>query len=498
VAIVLAASAHAAYPARVPLQPAERHEFTVFYAWQSDHPKECRNFIEQALRKAIKELAAEPDAKVVPRLDKDTEGVPGSPSISDTIFRKIDAASVFVGDITPILQTETRRSPNPNVLLELGYAVKRLGWDRVILVSNIAFAPLEELPFDLRGRRTIGYKRTAGTTDAPVGERKALVGKLLVALQAAAAIEQADDSTRSPSAQDRLVTGVREASPEVRILVDEYMDGLLSELDELAPDRALDIEMLEARLDLAGGQLAGFSEICRYIAVTDHTDAALRIMSGFGRVLERHAPPRGFVDSTAPKRFDFFKLVGLEAFLIFVGWLVAEGRWSILGRVLTTDLHVANYNEGSPMTVSFDALSTDVATVREAGEQRRLLSPVGALLKKRHEHGGSLAGSPSFEHLAGADQFLALRSFIDGHQPHVFYHRWYARTTDVLGDIPRFLREAQRFEMASELLEGLGAFSVDALRNLVGQHLDAQRSASQDLFNRSAIYRFKAASIGTR
>lgn len=43
--------------------------------------------------------------------------------------------------------------PSPNVLVELGYAIARLGWDRIILVMNIEFGPAERLPFDLRSRR---------------------------------------------------------------------------------------------------------------------------------------------------------------------------------------------------------------------------------------------------------------------------------------------------------------------------------------------------------
>lgn len=39
------------------------------------------------------------------------------------------------------------------MLVELGYAIARLGWDRIVLVMNIEFGPPERLPFDLRSRR---------------------------------------------------------------------------------------------------------------------------------------------------------------------------------------------------------------------------------------------------------------------------------------------------------------------------------------------------------
>lgn len=50
-----------------------------------------------------------------------------------------------------------RSSPNPNVLLELGYAVSQLGWDRIVMVMNTAFGDVTQLPFDLRGRRVLPY-----------------------------------------------------------------------------------------------------------------------------------------------------------------------------------------------------------------------------------------------------------------------------------------------------------------------------------------------------
>jgi hypothetical protein len=49
--------------------------------------------------------------------------------------------------------------PNPNVLLELGYATAKIGWDRVVLVMNEAYGRPEQLMFDLKHRRfPIVYK----------------------------------------------------------------------------------------------------------------------------------------------------------------------------------------------------------------------------------------------------------------------------------------------------------------------------------------------------
>ncbi|HEY2412398.1 MAG TPA: hypothetical protein VGI40_09160 [Pirellulaceae bacterium] len=76
---------------------------TIFYSWQSDLPNSTnRGFIGDCLEKAIKELRAEGSLGVDPALDRDTQGVPGSPDIADTIFEKIDKCSMFVGDVSLI------------------------------------------------------------------------------------------------------------------------------------------------------------------------------------------------------------------------------------------------------------------------------------------------------------------------------------------------------------------------------------------------------------
>lgn len=75
----------------------------------------------------------------------------GSPDIVDSLFEHIDEAVLFVADLTPIYSFEKKdgtikKSPNPNVLIELGYASKALDWDRIICVID---GDLSELPFDI-------------------------------------------------------------------------------------------------------------------------------------------------------------------------------------------------------------------------------------------------------------------------------------------------------------------------------------------------------------
>jgi hypothetical protein len=90
-------------------------------------------------------------------LDQATRDLPGSPDIVDSIFRKIDKSSIFIADITPITTNNHKGIPNPNVLIELGYAANTLGWDNIICICNTAQGKVESLPFDIKQRRITYY-----------------------------------------------------------------------------------------------------------------------------------------------------------------------------------------------------------------------------------------------------------------------------------------------------------------------------------------------------
>jgi hypothetical protein len=128
----------------------------IFYSWQSDTENRIgRGFIQWALDRAIKALNA--DADVDPadrdlRADRDTINVSGMPPLADTIFGKIDRAVAFLSDLTHVAtRTKGQLSPNPNVLLEHGWALKSRGWGRMIGVMNTAMGHPDDhpLPFDL-------------------------------------------------------------------------------------------------------------------------------------------------------------------------------------------------------------------------------------------------------------------------------------------------------------------------------------------------------------
>lgn len=133
---------------------------TIFFSWQSDLPnKTNRNLIENSIKLALKKMNQDSPYSLITEIDRDTKGVLGSPDIVDSILTKIDKCGLFIADISIINSSlNGKRTPNPNVLFELGYAVKCLGWDRVICVFNSDFGDVSELPFDLRNRRILTYE----------------------------------------------------------------------------------------------------------------------------------------------------------------------------------------------------------------------------------------------------------------------------------------------------------------------------------------------------
>lgn len=160
----------------------------VFFSWQSDtEEKWNRYFILPCLEQAAANAANELGLKNGIVIHRDTSGVGGSPSIPETIFGRIDNCAVFVGDITLVGQAwpydkeqkpeTTQMFPNANVILELGYAVKTIGWKRVLGVMNSAKGKPDKQIFHLLQHRwPLQYELAEKAQAAEAG--KLLIKKL--------------------------------------------------------------------------------------------------------------------------------------------------------------------------------------------------------------------------------------------------------------------------------------------------------------------------------
>jgi hypothetical protein len=159
----------------------------VFYSWQSDiNAKYNRYFQLDCLKSAVKKINQELDLKESMREDHDTKGVAGSPDIASTILSKIENSDIFIGDITFVAFSDNNRAlSNPNVLIELGYAMHALSDERVINVINTAFGePKDNIPFDLAHKRwPISYELSDKNVSDKAVVKKALIESFVSALK---------------------------------------------------------------------------------------------------------------------------------------------------------------------------------------------------------------------------------------------------------------------------------------------------------------------------
>ncbi len=163
----------------------------IFWSWQSDTPgKTGRHFIRGVLLDAVEQLALgdELDEPVREKLhlDHDRKGIPGSPDLAQAILEKIRNSAVFIADVTPIGKTNEGKSLiNPNVAIELGYALSFVGDEGLLMVLNEAYGGRESLPFDLRHKGgPIIYKLPADSNREQITEVRAqMVGMFKSALK---------------------------------------------------------------------------------------------------------------------------------------------------------------------------------------------------------------------------------------------------------------------------------------------------------------------------
>lgn len=140
----------------------EKDSVKIFYSWQSDLPNsETRGFIQSCIDAAAKALRD----TVYIEADRDTKGEYGTPDISETIFSKIDDCDIFVADVSIVNKYESKNpedegvrfTPNPNVLVELGYAATVVGWENIICLFDSDYGVPKDLPFDIDHRRVTCY-----------------------------------------------------------------------------------------------------------------------------------------------------------------------------------------------------------------------------------------------------------------------------------------------------------------------------------------------------
>lgn len=434
---------------------------TVFYSWQSDLPNGTnRTLIETALNDVAKEIGADEQTDIEPVIDRDTQGVAGAPNIATAIFQKIDSADIFVADVSIIGSAKKRAVPNPNVLIELGYALKALGHERIILVFNTAFGKVEKLPFDLRMHRTLTYDCAETVTDR-AEIKKNLVKAFKSALLTGFSHVDSKKKTVTP-----IIDIIKNNTPSKKIELRQHLATVLSDLEKLQPPMKRDggtLEELLTAIPKTESISIEFSKLIETIVLMNDMDSAKEVFQWFGKILTKYDPIlAGGAGQSWNVDGDFYKFMGHELFVDFVTPFLREEMWDELKELLKGTFPVGlTQHHQSDTKQSWTELSEHSPWILDAGKVRRRLSFHGDLLKDRHEK-GELASIIPFKEFTETDFFLHL--YGEGQTQDVYHGPWYPRSDIWLHQTPKFISDAVDYPTAMKICNVLRISDVEELK----------------------------------
>jgi hypothetical protein len=454
----------------------------IFYSWQSDLPNPTnRGFIQTALEAAAEKIKADDTVAVEPVVDRDTKNVPGSPDIASTIFTKITGADIFVADVSIVVRAENMRpSPNPNVLIELGYAIKTLGHERIILVFNKSFGKIEELPFDLRTRRVLVYEMTEKEKDRAT-ERKKVEGQLEEAIRAALEVLPEDEAVSQPNP---VINAIEETKPNRRIILRQTLTELLKKIAGLEPKKHRDggtVDELIAGIRSTQEIVAEFSKVAEAITVMKDMDSAMEVYHWFGKLFEKYNLPQGYNGRISNADHDFFKFVGHEIFVTFIAFLIREQQWDMLADLLNEPIPMQYIpHEVGPGSVDWEYASEHLALLLDESPKKSRMSLHADLLNERHAGNGGLATIMPMQDFMDADFFLFLLSRTLKDPSGLDLRYWRAWSCLYLKNAPMFIKNSERIKFAEKIVKVLSLKNIDEYKTLLSDRGPELRK----LFNR--------------
>lgn len=301
---------------------------TLFYSWQSDHSK-TRNYIEDALKKALANISADLNVEDAPRLDKDTQGEVGAVSITATIKRKIVQSKIFLADVSLVDKGTTgKKLANQNVMFELGYAYGKKGENAIMLVANGDLGDAKELPFDIAQNRVIFC--------SPKNDPKAkkLIPNLEGAIRAhLGLIQEAESISEQQNSKEQLIGAIENSKP-TQTKSETFFEGLYDKFLKVAPavskggEKYVDVgerafEAYQRTLPLT----AEFYEVINIAAEYGDSKPILIAYKMIGRIAARY-----------DQRHDdeFSALLIQELASIIIGSLAKYERWEDISQLIDT------------------------------------------------------------------------------------------------------------------------------------------------------------------
>ncbi len=354
--------------------------------------------------------------------------------------------------------------PNPNVLIELGYAIKAMGHERIILVFNKSFGKVEELPFDLRTRRVLVYEMPEDNVDR-ASERKKLSGQFESTLRGALGALPAASTTPPIAA----VSAIENVVPNRKIILRRTLEEIMTKLGNLEPKLPRDggtVKDLISGIESTQEVVAEFSKVAEAAAIMDDSDLAIDIHRWFGKIFDRYSLPDGFSGPCSTADHDFFKFIGHEMFVSHIALHMREGRWGVLNQLLHEPISTRSLNHG-PIAVDWSYASEHLMLLIDEARQRQRISLHGDLLVERHANGGGLATVVPLEDLMNADFFLFLLSRVQEAKSAFDNRYWRAWSCLGLHHPPIFIQKSVQKRFAEEIAKLLGLQNIEDYKELV-------------------------------
>jgi hypothetical protein len=459
---------------------AEDTRPTLFYSWQSDHSK-TRGYIEDALKKALENVANTLDIENAPRLDKDTQGEVGAVSITSVIKKKISDSKIFVADVSLIdLGKKGKKLANQNVMFELGYAFGKKTENAVMLIANKDLGDASELPFDIAQNRIIFC--------SPKNDPKAhkLVPVLEYAIRAHLGfIEEADRTDERADAKEMLLYAIVNNKPTAT-KSEKLFDELYKRYLEVAPDRYRggDVETYgEQVADAYQKSLTITSELYEVIQTAAEYGDATVVTTAYRMlgVLSAMYDNQPGENSKYEISDDYYSLVIQEVASIIIGLLARYGRWKIIGELIPREfLKPKNGNKKYSIGTTYH-YPQSVKTYFNKKTGQNYAIPTTPLIQER------FVDSDKMLH-AYADGALVLMFALD------FYYPFVAGLflSSDQSYIPEFITELKKRGFADSFRLALPVSNLDELRTRLDEKRQQKLTDGLAYWNNDLTHIFNA------
>lgn len=444
--------------------------FKIFFSWQSDlSPEFHRDLIENALRDAASRLSEITEVEAV--VDRDVVGIPGSPDIVDSILHKIETCNVFVADISLIHKgTDGKRpTPNPNVSIETGFALRAKGWAKMILILNVESGAPETLPFDLRKHKVLVFDSRGKTADVL---RVQLAGELLLALKEI--LEREVDSPQIAPEIVRLRQSLEQDRKDSKAAAFSVTQWFFSQVDAIAPNLnrsgvGLDQELIDA-INKTEQLCLNLLNAVVLAAEFGNSEAIRGFYTGFSGFLDRCE--NSAAGTHYSYQFDFYRFLGHEILASTIGILFRHERFEVLEELLYAPMKAGVTKGRNPYSPAELSLVTSLLDETNNLRLKRELASVRAtMLRERHES-GALSTCVPFGVLGLGDLLLFLASLSKNPNDGSRYWTWWPWTS-VYSEASR---EFVSFHYSRK--------TYDAIRTIVG--VKGQEEYVRDLLKRAS------------